>query len=53
MDGGQHRPAQALHKVHQLQLVFDIQVVGGLVQNQTGRLLGQGTGQNDPLLLSA
>ena len=53
MDGGDHRPVQPPHQVHQLELVFDVQMVGGLIQDEAGGLLGQGPGQDDPLLLPA
>ena len=51
VQGGQHRFAQPPHQVHHAQLILDVQVVGGLVQDQAGGLLGQGPGQDHPLLL--
>ena len=53
MNGRHNRAAQALDNVHKLQLVGDIQMVGRLVQNQAGGLLGQCPSQNHPLLLAA
>ncbi len=44
VDGRDHGPVQGFDNVHQFQLVLDIQMIGGLVQDQTGGLLGQGAG---------
>ena len=45
--------AHGLHHIHDLDLIFDVQVVCGFVQNEHLHLLGQGPGQDDPLLFPA
>ena len=53
VDSGNHGSIQRPYQIHQLELVLDIQMIRGFVQNQAWGLLGQCAGQDYPLLLSA
>lgn len=45
-------PGQGVNGVHQILLVFRVHVGGGLVQDDDGRILHDGTGDGDSLLLA-
>ena len=53
VDGQHLGDGQAVHQVHQRQLLVDVQVIGGLVHQQDLRLLAQGAGDVDALALPA
>ncbi len=47
---GQDAQAAVADQAEDVQLVGDVQVVGGFVEDQHPRLLGEGAGDEDPLL---
>ena len=53
MNGGYHSRRQIFYDPHKLKLVSNVQVVGRLVQDQAGRLLGQRSCQDHSLLFAA
>lgn len=53
MNAGEGADVQALDQLQQLQLVARVEVVGRFVEDQQLRLLGQGAGEDHPLLFSA
>ncbi len=53
MQGDEDRPVGAGEELHQLQLVFDVEVVGRLVQEQPVRLLGERARDVGPLPFTA
>ena len=53
VDRGNYRAVQPPHQIHQLKLKLNVQMVGGFVKNQAGRLLCQRPRQDHPLLLTA
>ena len=56
VDGGDHRPPvvrQAAHAAEQVELVADVEVGRGLVEEQEGGVLRERLGEEHPLLLAA
>lgn len=53
VQGGEHGRPTGPHQGQDLQLLGDVQVVGGLVQDEDPRLLGECAGDQDPLPLPA
>lgn len=52
VDDGYRRQPKTSHSLQQVDLVTQIQVVGGLIEHEDLRLLSQGTRQLHPLLLA-
>lgn len=50
---GEGADAEVAHQAEDLQLVADVEMVGGLVEQEQAALLGQGPGDENPLLLPA
>ena len=48
-----HGYIQRFYQLHQHNLVSNIQMIGGLIQNQCRGLLCKGTGENDSLLFAS
>ena len=53
VDRGQHRDAERRDKLEDLDLVADVEVIGRLVQDQVIGALGDGLGDQHPLLFAA
>lgn len=53
MNGCDHGTTAFLHQFHELHLILDIQVFGGLIQYQHGSLLSQCSGDEYSLLLTS
>ena len=51
VEGGDDRDAEPMHQLHQSELGMDIEVVGGLVEDEHPALLGERAGDEDSLLL--
>src|SRR5690606_9562862 len=53
VDRGHHRGVQAVQRVHEPESPGGVEMVGGLVEHEQRGLLGEGSGQDDPVALAA